>query len=212
MTVTNESTLDLCSMSATDRSGQKQARKRGQMNNANNIALCQNETGGGLATDATGLFESCRHALAKLDEDLVTAGQFAAKLKRRGFAVTAVELVDWHKRTFKREPEWHHAGRLPRSYGGGMKKTYFFAKDMEFTDADMADVVANRGLRCYFGVDWAKSGRRFIPRADFSRKARPGKNDVEISAEDFEAFKRFDGEKLERYETFSEFRTRMTRE
>lgn len=176
------------------------------------IISLQNEFGGGLATAATGLHESCRHALAKLDSDKLTAGQAAARLKKRGFAVTAVELVDWFRaNSGGRDPEWHHAGQLPKSYGGGMKKTYFFAKSLiaEFTQADFDSIVSLRDLKPVMRVAFYKSGRRFVPYATFVLTERIGKNDSLLTPEQFEALKPFNNEDLNAYETVEEFAARM---
>lgn len=84
-----------------------------------------NETGGGLATNITGRFESNRHALARMEK--FTFGKVASELRKKkngGFKITSRELLSIYKELFG-EPEWHHAGKLPKDYGGGMKKTYF---------------------------------------------------------------------------------------
>lgn len=43
----------------------------------------QNCNGGGLATAATGKHQSCRHALASMDTDKMTVGEFAKFLKKK---------------------------------------------------------------------------------------------------------------------------------
>jgi len=76
--------------------------------------------GGGLAADK---FASRRHEDAKQDEGKVTFGKAAQMFKK----ATGVE-IDVVYDVFNYQvpsPEWHHAGKLPKSYGGGMKKTYF---------------------------------------------------------------------------------------
>ena len=102
------------------------------------VISLQNYNGGGLATDATGKFESCRHALAKLDNEKITLGQAATKvrayLKKQGLNITinVNYLLNVYQKINNRLPEWHHAGMLPKHYGGGMKKTYFInVKDVE---------------------------------------------------------------------------------
>lgn len=85
----------------------------------------KNCNGGGLAVNITGRYESNRHAIAKIEK--VTFGDCVKFLKTKkggSFAITANDLLDAY-RLVKGEPEWHHAGFLPKSYGGGMKKTYF---------------------------------------------------------------------------------------
>ena len=84
-----------------------------------------NETGGGLATAVTGRVESNRHALARIEK--VTFGQVVKHLalkKNGGYKITAKELLKVYTHC-NGTPEWHHAGKLPKSFGGGMKKTYF---------------------------------------------------------------------------------------
>lgn len=84
-----------------------------------------NVNGGGLAVNITGRWESNRHALARNNK--YTFGEAAKELRLKrggGFKVTATELLSIYRTLFG-EPEWHHAGFLPKSYGGGMKKTYF---------------------------------------------------------------------------------------
>lgn len=87
-----------------------------------------NPNGGGLATSITGKFESNRHALARMEK--LTFGQVASELRKKkngGFDINAKQLLEIYKELFG-EPEWHHAGKLPKQYGGGMKKTYFLDK------------------------------------------------------------------------------------
>lgn len=84
-----------------------------------------NQNGGGLATSITGKFESNRHALAKMEK--LTFGEVASELRKKkngGFDINAKKLLEIYRELFG-EPEWHHAGKLPKQYGGGMKKTYF---------------------------------------------------------------------------------------
>lgn len=84
-----------------------------------------NGNGGGLATNITGKFESNRHALARAEK--YTFGEVVkelAKKKNGGFKISASELLNVYTELFG-VPEWHHAGALPKGYGGGMKKTYF---------------------------------------------------------------------------------------
>lgn len=75
--------------------------------------------GGGLASDK---FASNRHEDAKNDDGKLTLGKVAQVFKKATGASTqeikSIILDNFHL-------EWHHAGKLPKSYGGGMKKTYF---------------------------------------------------------------------------------------
>lgn len=77
--------------------------------------------GGGLAD--TGNFESNRHAQAKDDVSRITLGN-ATQIFKRATELTTQEIKDIILFTYP-YLEWHHAGRLPREYGGRMKKTYF---------------------------------------------------------------------------------------
>lgn len=77
--------------------------------------------GGGLAEDK---FASNRHEDAKNDAGKLTVGQITSKVaKATDLATELVREVIYH--SFKYDMEWHHAGKIPSSYGGGMKKTYF---------------------------------------------------------------------------------------
>lgn len=85
----------------------------------------KNFNGGGLAVNITGRYESNRHAIAKIEK--VTFGEAVKFLKTKkggNFQISANLLLDAYRAAIG-EPEWHHAGFLPKSYGGGMKKTYF---------------------------------------------------------------------------------------
>lgn len=89
------------------------------------LELNKNFNGGGLATNITGKFESNRHAIARIEK--YTFGEVAKELKKKkngGFNISASEMLNIYWTLFG-EPEWHHAGKLPKQYGGGMKKTYF---------------------------------------------------------------------------------------
>ena len=76
--------------------------------------------GGGLDGDK---FASRRHEDAKDDEGKLTIGEAAQLFKK----ATGLEIQDIREVLKYAVPnmEWHHAGKLPKSYGGGMKKTYF---------------------------------------------------------------------------------------
>lgn len=84
-----------------------------------------NPNGGGLAVNITGRYESNRHALARNEK--FTFGEVSKELRKKkngGFDISSNKLLEIYRDLFG-EPEWHHAGFLPKSYGGGMKKTYF---------------------------------------------------------------------------------------
>lgn len=76
--------------------------------------------GGGLTGSK---FASRRHEDAKYDEGKLTLGE-ATQLFKKATGLdtdTVREILEYAVPNM----EWHHAGRLPKSYGGGMKKTYF---------------------------------------------------------------------------------------
>lgn len=85
--------------------------------NDNNYSI-----GGGLSS---GSFASRRHEDAKYDEGKLTLGEATQLFKKAtGLDTDAVrEVLEYAVPNM----EWHHAGKLPKSYGdgGGMKKTYF---------------------------------------------------------------------------------------
>ncbi|GHT02078.1 hypothetical protein AGMMS49525_04860 [Bacteroidia bacterium] len=78
------------------------------------------EVGGGLDVCK---FASRRHEDALNDSGKLTQGKFAAMIKKAidGDVSEINRLIDYHFPNL----EWHHAGKLPKQYGGGMKKTYF---------------------------------------------------------------------------------------
>lgn len=68
-------------------------------------------------------FASRRHEDARGDEGKLTLGEATQLFKKAtGLEKDAVrEILEYAIPNM----EWHHAGRLPKSYGGRMKKTYF---------------------------------------------------------------------------------------
>jgi len=79
------------------------------------------EIGGGL-DDCK--FASRRHEDAINDSGKRTLGQTVQMFKRAtGLETKTVKEIILH--AMESELEWHHAGKLPKEYGGGMKKTYF---------------------------------------------------------------------------------------
>lgn len=68
-------------------------------------------------------FASRRHEDAKDDEGKLTLGEATQLFKKATGLDTDVvrEILEYSVPNM----EWHHAGKLPKSYGGGMKKTYF---------------------------------------------------------------------------------------
>lgn len=93
--------------------------------------------GGGLVENK---FASNRHENAKFDDGKLTLGKACQMFKK----ATDLEL-DLVKEIIKYavpNMEWHHAGRLPKSYGGGMKKTYFL------NSAEIVDIAENWDSYC----------------------------------------------------------------
>lgn len=76
--------------------------------------------GGGLDSSK---FASRRHEDAKDDEGKLTLGE-ATQLFKKATGL-GTDLVRSVLEYAVPSMEWHHAGKLPKSYGGGMKKTYF---------------------------------------------------------------------------------------
>jgi hypothetical protein len=68
-------------------------------------------------------FASNRHEDACRDEGKLTLGKASQMFKTAtGCNIDIVrEVIEYAVPNM----EWHHAGKLPKSYGGGMKKTYF---------------------------------------------------------------------------------------
>lgn len=85
--------------------------------------------GGGLAS---GKFASNRHEDAKFDEGKLTLGEATQLFKKATGLET--DVVSEVLKYAVPNMEWHHAGKLPKSYGGGMKKTYFL-NSSEICDA-----------------------------------------------------------------------------
>lgn len=68
-------------------------------------------------------FASRRHEDARNDEGKMTLGEATQMFKKATKMDTdsVREVLEYAVPNM----EWHHAGKLPKSYGGGMKKTYF---------------------------------------------------------------------------------------
>lgn len=95
------------------------------------------EIGGGLAGES---FASRRHQDAKYDEGKLTEGQATQLFKKAtGYDIDLVKSVINYAVP---NMEWHHAGKLPKSYGGGMKKTYFL------NAAEICDIATNWQSYC----------------------------------------------------------------
>ena len=85
-------------------------------------------------------FASRRHEDARSDAGKLTLGEATQLFKKAtGLDVDAVrEILEYAVPNM----EWHHAGKLPKAYGGGMKKTYFL------NAAEICDVSSNWGAYC----------------------------------------------------------------
>lgn len=83
--------------------------------NSNNYSI-----GGGLAN---GSFVSRRHEDAKNDSGKLTLGE-VTQMFRKATKLDTVIIKAVIKFAYP-ELEWHHAGKLPKSYGGGLRKCYF---------------------------------------------------------------------------------------
>lgn len=95
--------------------------------NENNYSI-----GGGLDGSK---FASRRHEDAKYDDGKLTLGEATQLFKRAtGLETDAVRVILEYAVP---NMEWHHAGKLPKSYGGGMKKTYFLNSE------EICDVAKN---------------------------------------------------------------------
>ena len=79
------------------------------------------EIGGGLDSNK---FASRRHEDAKNDFGKLTLGK-ATQMFKKAVGSDDVEFIKEVLRYAVPNMEWHHAGKLPKQYGGGMKKTYF---------------------------------------------------------------------------------------
>ena len=78
------------------------------------------DVGGGLSDNK---FASNRHEDARCDIGKLTLGE-ATQLFKKASGLETKEVKGIIEFNFP-NMEWHHAGRLPKRYGGGMKKTYF---------------------------------------------------------------------------------------
>ena len=91
--------------------------------NGNNYSV-----GGGLSVNQ---FASNRHEDAKYDEGKMTLGTVAQMFRKAtGENLKKVkEIINYAIPNM----EWHHAGMLPKAYGGGMGRTYFL-NSLEIVD------------------------------------------------------------------------------
>ncbi|MDR2205833.1 MAG: hypothetical protein LBE36_06735 [Flavobacteriaceae bacterium] len=105
-------------------------------------------------------FASKRHENAKYDEGKLTLGKAAQMFKNAtGQDLDFVkEIINYAVPNM----EWHHAGKLPKSYGGGMKKTYFL------NSVEIVEIAQN--WQSY--VDKLAISKENKRRADDERKSR----------------------------------------
>lgn len=112
-------------------------------------------------------FASRRHEDARNDEGKLTLGEATQLFKKAtGLETDAVrDIIEYAVPNM----EWHHAGKLPKAYGGGMKKTYFL------NAAEICDV--------------AKNWNDFVEKLDLSKVAAKvaaeNKKDLEQRKHDF---------------------------
>ena len=176
-----------------------------------------------LAFETTGKYVSERHAAASA-EGMITAGQLAAKMSRLfGEKITAKELKPYAN-------EWHHSGFYKGNGGKIMGRTYFFRADQNLKTLYNSIMAVRREIvigaakpdieKFSFDVAFKKTytGRygkkRWQPIAVFKIVViKEGDLDHPISNEitkkEYDLLKKFDGEDLEPYETFSEFKLRI---
>lgn len=90
------------------------------------------EIGGGLSNNK---FASNRHEDAKNDKGKLTFGKTCQMFKKAtGSDLNYIkEVINYAVPNM----EWHHAGKLPKKYGGGMKKTYFL------NSKEIVDIATN---------------------------------------------------------------------
>lgn len=106
-----------------------------------------NENNYGIGGGLDGVkFASRRHEDAKNDDGKLTEGK-ANQLfsKATGLSIEEVNAIINYAVP---NMEWHHAGKLPKSYGGGMKKTYFLnSKEIVFIAENFADLKSKLELK-----------------------------------------------------------------
>ena len=123
------------------------------------------EIGGGLDSNK---FASRRHEDAKNDIGKLTLGK-AAQMFKKAVGVDDVEFIKDVLNYAVPNMEWHHAGKLPKQYGGGMKKTYFL------NSSEIVIVAAN----------WESYVEKLeISKAD-KRKADEVKKNIEQKKQEF---------------------------
>lgn len=177
-----------------------------------------------LAYEETGKYVSERHAVAR-SEGKLTAGEMAKKLNNQFKIEPKIKATEL--KLFA--TEWHHSGFYKGGGGSTMGRTYFFNPDCNLnvllSQIQAARLEeANRSIeadvvRYFFMPRFERqTGRygkvRWQPLADITAvTCKPSDSfnakAIEISRDDYELLKSYDGYELEPYETFTHFKTRM---
>lgn len=125
-------------------------------------------------------FASRRHEDARNDFGKLTLGEATQLFKKATLLEINVikEIIEYAVPNM----EWHHAGKLPKSYGGGMKKTYFL------NAAEICDVATN----------WADYQEKLALSKIAAKNAAEEKNNAEKNKLEF---LQANAKKLERVET-----------
>jgi hypothetical protein len=115
--------------------------------------------GGGLDGNK---FASRRHEDAKDDLGKLTLGETTQLFKK----ATDLDIETIREIIQKAVPnmEWHHAGKIPKSYGGGMKKTYFIKANQ------IADIAKNWDM--------------YISKLNISKEKIKSDNDIKKTLQD----------------------------
>ncbi|MAM28693.1 MAG: hypothetical protein CMC13_06685 [Flavobacteriaceae bacterium] len=138
--------------------------------------------GGGLSEQK---FASVRHEDAKNDKGKLTLGEATSLFERiSGLKRWKVKEVILNAIPY-RQMEWHHAGKLPKSYGGGMKKTFFLDCLQICTLAkEWKILVSNYEEECEKHDKLVKKRKKILTRAEhFCRVTNLPKNSYVISTE-----------------------------
>ena len=176
-----------------------------------------------LAYEETGKYISERHAEAA-SEGKLTAGRIAEIMNRQFDAnpkIAAKELKPF-------AAEWHHGGFYKGNRGSTMGRTYFFAADTNLEELykkvmaardEAATIAAEPTVtRYFFAVNFLRicnPQKHYIPQAHFEiiecKSSDCFAKKTEISKEDYEICKGFEGRDLEAYESFRNFKERMAK-
>lgn len=111
--------------------------------------------GGGLDGER---FASRRHEDAKSDSGKLTFGEACALFTK----ATGMDLENVKSIIKYAVPnmEWHHAGKLPKAYGGGMKKTYFInSTEIVMLAENWGEILSKKELSDAAKIDAAQKQR-----------------------------------------------------